>query len=105
MYGNLSHCLGSDHEIIWQAGGHRAYGGPQARAARRARAVSQSKRRVVESPWSQVTSECPRFGHPPRLDKDPFGLQDREVRGAGGAGQAAGTGAGAENGIDHPNKS
>jgi hypothetical protein len=23
---------------------------------------------VVESPWSQFTSECQRFGHPPRLD-------------------------------------
>ena len=24
---------------------------------------------VVESPWSQFTSECQRFWHPPRLDK------------------------------------
>ena len=30
--------------------------------------VSQ-KQLVVESPWSQLTSECQRFGHPPRLDK------------------------------------
>eukprot|EP01047_Picozoa_sp_COSAG01_P009788 COSAG01_NODE_405_length_17466_cov_554.403697_20_plen_76_part_00 len=37
----------------------------------------ESKRLVVESPWSQFTSECQRFGHPPRLDKTPFGLQDR----------------------------
>jgi hypothetical protein len=29
------------------------------------------KRLVVESPWSQLTSECQRFGHPPRLDKQP----------------------------------
>jgi hypothetical protein len=37
------------------------------RGARR-RPVSE-KRLVVESPWSQFTSECRRFGHPPRLDK------------------------------------
>eukprot|EP01047_Picozoa_sp_COSAG01_P048539 COSAG01_NODE_4738_length_4782_cov_14.714072_5_plen_343_part_00 len=29
----------------------------------------ESERLVVESPWSQLTSECQRFGHPPRLDK------------------------------------
>eukprot|EP01047_Picozoa_sp_COSAG01_P036068 COSAG01_NODE_2799_length_7053_cov_21.482456_11_plen_155_part_00 len=29
----------------------------------------ESKRLVVESPWSQFTSECQRFGLPPRLDK------------------------------------
>jgi hypothetical protein len=34
--------------------------------------VGESKRLVVESPWSQFTSECQRFGHPPRLDKQPF---------------------------------
>jgi hypothetical protein len=28
------------------------------------------KRPVVESQWSQFTSECQRFGHPPRLDHD-----------------------------------
>jgi hypothetical protein len=27
------------------------------------------KRPVVESPWSQLTSECQRFGHPPRPAK------------------------------------
>jgi hypothetical protein len=27
------------------------------------------KRPVVESSWSQFTSECQRFGHPPRLDQ------------------------------------
>jgi|EP01049_Picozoa_sp_SAG25_P007249 hypothetical protein len=32
-------------------------------------AAGESKRLVVESPWSQLTSECQRFGHPPRLDK------------------------------------
>jgi hypothetical protein len=33
----------------------------------------ESKRLVVvESPWSQFTSECQRFGHPPRLDNSPF---------------------------------
>jgi hypothetical protein len=31
--------------------------------------LGESKRRVVESPWSQLTSECQRFEHPPRLDK------------------------------------
>jgi hypothetical protein len=36
----------------------------------------ESKRLVVESPWSQFTSECQRFGHPPRLDEwPPFWLQ------------------------------
>jgi hypothetical protein len=35
-------------------------------------AVSQSKRLVVETPWSQVTSECQQFGHPPRLNNSPF---------------------------------
>jgi hypothetical protein len=44
---------------------------PQARRL----AAGESKRRVVESPWSQFTSECQRFGHPPRLDKWPFGRQ------------------------------
>jgi hypothetical protein len=29
----------------------------------------ESKWLVVESPWSQLTSECQRFSHPPRLDK------------------------------------
>ena len=29
----------------------------------------ESERLVVESPWSQLTSECQCFGHPPRLDK------------------------------------
>jgi hypothetical protein len=32
----------------------------------------ESKRLVVGSPRSQFTSECQRFGHPPRLDKVPF---------------------------------
>jgi hypothetical protein len=27
---------------------------------------------VVESPWSPFTSECQRFSHPPRLDKQPI---------------------------------
>eukprot|EP01049_Picozoa_sp_SAG25_P012296 SAG25_NODE_1639_length_2639_cov_2.230315_5_plen_73_part_00 len=31
--------------------------------------VGESKRLVVESPWPQFTSGCPRFGCPPRLDK------------------------------------
>jgi hypothetical protein len=31
-------------------------------------AVGESKRLVVQSPWSQLTSECQRFGHPPRLN-------------------------------------
>ena len=30
--------------------------------------LGESKRLVVESPWSQLTSECRRFGHPPRLN-------------------------------------
>jgi hypothetical protein len=34
--------------------------------------VGESKRLLIESPWSQFTSECQRFGHPPRLDKKPF---------------------------------
>jgi hypothetical protein len=29
----------------------------------------ESERLVVESAWPQFTSECQRFGHPPRLDK------------------------------------
>jgi hypothetical protein len=31
--------------------------------------AGESKRLVVESPWSQLTSECQRFRYPPRLDK------------------------------------
>jgi hypothetical protein len=31
--------------------------------------MGESKRLVVESPWSQFTRECQRFGHPPRPDK------------------------------------
>jgi hypothetical protein len=31
-------------------------------------ALGESKRLVVQSPWSQLTSECQRFGHPPRLN-------------------------------------
>jgi hypothetical protein len=34
-----------------------------------ATAGGESKRLVVDSLWSQFTSECQRFGHPPRLDK------------------------------------
>jgi hypothetical protein len=30
------------------------------------RAAGESKRPVIESPWSQFTSGCPRFWHPPR---------------------------------------
>jgi hypothetical protein len=32
-------------------------------------AEGESRRLVVESPWSQLTSACQRFGHPPRLAK------------------------------------
>eukprot|EP01047_Picozoa_sp_COSAG01_P051775 COSAG01_NODE_5377_length_4298_cov_2.455347_6_plen_127_part_00 len=32
----------------------------------------ESRRPAVESPWSQVTGECQRFGHPPRLDNSPL---------------------------------
>jgi hypothetical protein len=38
-------------------------------------APGESTRPGVESPWSHFTSECQRFGHPPRLDKQPFCLQ------------------------------
>jgi hypothetical protein len=31
--------------------------------------LGESKWLVVESSWSQLTSECQRFGHPPRLNK------------------------------------
>jgi hypothetical protein len=34
--------------------------------------AGESKRPVVESPWSPPTSECQRFCHPPRLDKPPL---------------------------------
>jgi hypothetical protein len=37
-------------------------------AAKMAAFEVSPKRLVVESPWSQLTSECQRFGHPPRLD-------------------------------------
>jgi hypothetical protein len=37
--------------------------------------VSRHKRRLIESPWSRCTSQCRRFGHPPRLDNQPCGLQ------------------------------
>jgi hypothetical protein len=30
--------------------------------------AGESKRLVVEPPWSQLTSQCQRFEHPPRLD-------------------------------------
>jgi hypothetical protein len=45
---------------------------PRAEADLRAGGSGESKRLVVESPWLQVTSECQRFGHPPRLNKLPF---------------------------------
>eukprot|EP01047_Picozoa_sp_COSAG01_P005330 COSAG01_NODE_181_length_22873_cov_12.951392_8_plen_71_part_00 len=32
----------------------------------------ESNRLGVESPWSQSTSECQQFGHPPRLNNWPF---------------------------------
>jgi hypothetical protein len=35
-------------------------------------ALGESKRPVVELPWSRFTCECQRFGHPPFLDKSPF---------------------------------
>jgi hypothetical protein len=49
---------------------------PQRHASSRRRLArnscsGESTRLVVESPWSQFTSECQRFGHPPRLDKQP----------------------------------
>jgi hypothetical protein len=31
----------------------------------------ESRRRVIESPWVLLTSECQRFGHPPRLNQPP----------------------------------
>eukprot|EP01047_Picozoa_sp_COSAG01_P055760 COSAG01_NODE_6244_length_3770_cov_36.061530_6_plen_99_part_00 len=31
---------------------------------------------VIESPWSQFTCECRRFGHPPRRNDQPFWTQD-----------------------------
>jgi hypothetical protein len=34
--------------------------------------AGESKRLVVESPWSQLPSECRRCRHPPRLDKEPL---------------------------------
>eukprot|EP01047_Picozoa_sp_COSAG01_P021014 COSAG01_NODE_1206_length_11242_cov_29.405905_7_plen_160_part_00 len=48
-------------------GGVRAGGLGEAAAC-----LGEPKRLVVESPWSHLTSECQRFGHPPRLDKQPF---------------------------------
>jgi hypothetical protein len=44
----------------------------------------ESKRLVVESPWSQFTSECQRFGHPPRLDK-PAAVRTADIYLGGGA--------------------
>eukprot|EP01047_Picozoa_sp_COSAG01_P023405 COSAG01_NODE_1416_length_10373_cov_4.944984_3_plen_98_part_00 len=35
----------------------------------------ESNRPGVESPWPQFTSECQRFGQPPRLDNQPLGPQ------------------------------
>jgi hypothetical protein len=35
----------------------------------RRRRFGESKRLLVESPCSQLTSECQRFRYPPRLDK------------------------------------
>jgi hypothetical protein len=32
----------------------------------------ESKRPVVESPWSHFTSECQCYGQPPRLDNPPL---------------------------------
>jgi hypothetical protein len=32
----------------------------------------ESKRILVEPPWSQLTIECQRFWHPPRLNHSPF---------------------------------
>jgi hypothetical protein len=42
---------------------------PRLRRAPHQAARGESRRLVVESPWSQFTSECQRFRHPPRLDK------------------------------------
>jgi hypothetical protein len=49
--------------------GHEAEGGRQAGELVVEMVGGEPKRLVVESPWSQLTSECQRFWHPPRLDK------------------------------------
>jgi hypothetical protein len=48
----------------------RIPGGPP----RRRRSPGESQRRIVESPWSQLTSECQRCRHPPRLNHSRFDL-------------------------------
>jgi hypothetical protein len=56
--------LGTQHQVLW--------------AGQRAGLVSQ-KRLVVEPSWSQLTSECQRFGHPPpRLNNQPWWTQPLE---------------------------
>jgi hypothetical protein len=61
---------------------------PLRRGVLRLQAAGESARLVVESPWLQFTSECQRFGHPPRRNNSPFWTQLAKIQAEFGAGIA-----------------
>jgi|EP01047_Picozoa_sp_COSAG01_P014528 hypothetical protein len=59
---------------------------------------------VIKSPWLQFTSECQRFGPPPRLNNAVAGGQPRRTHPQNTRNRQrtpTTTGAGADNGMDH----